>query len=173
MPAVTSWMESDERLTALEMEETVPHTVTHVLLGRKSSNVPPTSLSHYIFTRQERNKLCFLALHSLLVLSSHCNTAVFQHTNNRDCGGSSAPQWAANQPGVTACQGTVSLWPQLHTPPDFAVPASLVIRRPRDIAVRLYKTAAKYLAFSFLLSVPFFATKGNRHSVWVWRWGRV
>lgn len=88
---------------------------------------PPTSaspLSLYLTVR-ERSMLSFYALHSLLVLSSHCNTAVFQHTNNWDCGGSSLPRRAASHPGVTVCQGTVSLRPQLHSPPDVSMPVLL------------------------------------------------
>lgn len=100
--------------------------------------------------------LPFYALHSLLVLSSHCNTAVFQHTNNTDCGGSSLSHCAANHPGVTACQGTVSLQPQLHSPPDFAMPASLINSRLTDVAVYMYAFASMYAsvheAFVFLQS---------------------
>lgn len=96
---------------------------------------PPTSL---YLTARERNMLSFYALHSLLVLSSHCNTAVFQHTNNWDCGGSSPPHCAASHPGVTTCQGTVSLRPQLHFPPDFAMPARLINPRATETCCSTY-----------------------------------
>ncbi len=109
---------------------TVPQAVTHVLLGLQSSLC--LSLSLHLAAR-ERNMLSFYALHSLLVLSSHCNTAVFQHTNNWDCGGSSPLHCAASHPGVTTCQGTVSLRPQLHSPPDFTMPALLLIHNPHKL----------------------------------------
>lgn len=116
--------------------------------------------SRYISQCRERNMLPFYALHSLLVLFSHCNTAVFQHTNNRDCGGSSPPRCAANHPGVTTCQGTLSLWPQLHSSPDFAVHGSLANTWPIETAVvRMYSAAVTYLTLLILWIMPFLAVE--------------
>lgn len=107
---------------------TVPQTVTHVLLGRQDPHHrlhPPLSVSSSTpfslhLTAAECDMLCFYALHGLLVLCSHCNTAVFQHTNNWGAVGDPPPplppRCAASHPGVTACQGTVSPQPQLHFP---------------------------------------------------------
>lgn len=123
------------------------------------------------FTERERNMLSFYALHSLLVLSSHCNTAVFQHTNNRDCGGSSPPYWAANHPGVTACQGTVSLRPQLRSPPGSAIPAPLINPRPTQITlVQSEHILTSKVPMSACLNMPichffFFCSKGKRSVV--------
>lgn len=117
-------MQFDEPSPALENEGmlvTVSQPETHVLLGpQSSSRSPPLTSSH-----RGSNMLCIYALQSLLVLSSHCNTAVFQHTNKWDCGGSCRPHGAASHPGVTSCQGRVSLRPQLHAP-VFAMPALLI-----------------------------------------------
>lgn len=66
-------------------------------------------------TAREWYMLCFYALRSLLVLSSHCNTAVFQHNNNWDCGGSSPPHRVASHPGMTTCQATLSLYGHNYT----------------------------------------------------------
>lgn len=65
------------------------NSVTHVLFGpaRAPTPNPPPPLH---LTAAECNMPCFYALHSLLVLlSSHCNAAVFWHTNS--CGGSPPP----------------------------------------------------------------------------------
>lgn len=117
MQGVKFWVKSDETSSVLEtdgMHVAAPQIVTHFMSGQQNAFVSTLLL---YFTEQWRRMFALYVLHSFLVLSSHCSTAGFQHTNNCNCWGSS-PLWSADHPGVTACQGTALLWPKLHFSPD-------------------------------------------------------
>lgn len=107
MPAVTSRAEPDDTEIE-EMRVTVPHTVTHVLLGRRTY-----SLSRPLAVLRcagRKNMLSFLCAPQPSLFSPLTVTLqYFSMAITGDCGGSSPPHHAASQPGVTACQGTVSL----------------------------------------------------------------
>lgn len=76
---------------------------------------PPPPPSRFI--SQRGRGTCSLSMRSTasLFLSSHCITAVFQHTNNRDCGGSSPLQRCCQPPrcdymsGNTLTMATITL----------------------------------------------------------------
>ena len=121
---VTSWMGSDETSPVPEIEGIARHcssgcdTCLVGLAELPSPSPPPTSPPPPSrFISQRGRGTCSLSMRSTasLFLSSHCITAVFQHTNNRDCGGSSPLQRCCQPPrcdymsGNTLTMATITL----------------------------------------------------------------
>ena len=98
---------------------------------------PPPPPSRFI--SQRGRGTCSLSMRSTasLFLSSHCITAVFQHTNNRDCGGSSPLHHCCQPPrcdymsGNTLTMATITLPSRLPN----ASPFLLIHEAPPEAAV--------------------------------------